>query len=105
MTVAMRQDAEDEILLQKQEEELKQKKLSKNRRASAYTSMLTENELQMHQSSYSRPSSPENQHLFPGAKGTNEMKDEKLKQLSTRKLKKLIKVLTSKSLFNNFLEK
>lgn len=94
MTVAMRQDAEEETMLRKQEEELQMKKISKNRRIPTFTSMLTENEMQIHNStSQSRPSSPGTHlPLFPDVKGSKQLKGEKAKQMSTKKLKKLIKV-------------
>jgi hypothetical protein len=101
MTVAIRQEEEEEAELQQQQEELRLKKLSKMKQSVTFSSMLTKSELEIHQTttSDSRASTPaaDSSLLFPqlnsngkGSKGKGKGEDNQ--QMSSRKLKKIIKV-------------
>lgn len=92
MTVAIRQDEEEAAQLQQHAEELRLKKLSKKKNSSTFTSMLTENELQIHQATThdSRASTPADL-LFPHLNAKANQGDNN-QQVSSKKLKKLMKV-------------
>lgn len=99
MTVAIREDEEEAIQLQQQAEELRLKKLARKKKSPTFTSMLTENELQIHQTtnSDSRSSTPGTDLLFPHLHGkiSKDNKGDDTQQISSRKLKKLMKVYPS----------
>lgn len=95
MTVAMRQENEEQLQLQQQNEmNLKLKNMKGNKNNTTFTSKLTENELQIHHTTMQSPPSTPGQ-FFPAVKNgklSQQQQQQQNLQLNSKKLKKLIKV-------------